>query len=190
MKVGLLVFVTAFRIGGTERQVVNLVRALDRSRFDLHLGCFRREGEFLPEIVEAGIPLTDYPLASLRSAGALPQLVRLARYLRRHRIRVVHAYGFYPNVFVAPLARLVGVPLVITSIRDTGDDLTPGRRRAQRWLSGLSDCVLANAEAVRAGLVAEGYDDRRLRVIHNGIVPERYASGREGGASARSWDWP
>ena len=44
-RIRLLKFVTVFAVGGTERQVVTLAEGLDRSRFELHLACFRRTGE-------------------------------------------------------------------------------------------------------------------------------------------------
>ena len=34
-----------FAIGGTERQVVNLVSHMDSSKFELHFGCFNRSDE-------------------------------------------------------------------------------------------------------------------------------------------------
>lgn len=170
MKIALLEFVTDFRIGGTERQVANLVRALDRTRFEVHLACFRREGHFLDELGDGVASLTQYPLPSLHSLTAAGQLRRLARHIRRSRIQVVHTYGFYPNLFGIAAARLARVPVLVASIRDTGDHLTARQRRMQKWACRFADLVLANAEAVRERLVADGYEPRRIDVIRNGIV--------------------
>ena len=68
MKIALLEFLTDFRIGGTERQVVNLVRSLDRSRFDVHLACFRALG--LSARYVSGYLLTDPPPGQPRLIGA------------------------------------------------------------------------------------------------------------------------
>ncbi len=179
-KVALLEFLTVFRIGGTERQFVNLATALDRSRFELHLACFRREGELLAEAEQSGAPLTEYRMPSLLSLAAGRQLLRLARYLRRQRIQVVRTYGFHPNVFGVIAARLAGVPAIFASIRDTGDHLTPFQRGVQRRVCGLADRVVTNAEAVRQRLIGEGYDGRRIVVIPNGIALERYSGGKPG----------
>ena len=48
--VKLLQFLTLFAIGGTERQVMNLARGLDPSRFEVHFACLKRVGEFIEEI--------------------------------------------------------------------------------------------------------------------------------------------
>src|SRR6267142_2060168 len=49
-RVKVLKFVTAFAVGGTERQFVHLTRGLDRARFDIQIGCFHRSGPLLNEI--------------------------------------------------------------------------------------------------------------------------------------------
>jgi glycosyltransferase involved in cell wall biosynthesis len=101
--------------------------------------------------------------------------------VRRKRIQVVHTYGFYANVFALPAARLAQVPVIVASIRDIGDHLSPGRRRLQRLACRLADCVLVNAEAVRQRLLAEGFPAHKVAVIPNGINLEGFSAqqGRE-----------
>jgi glycosyltransferase involved in cell wall biosynthesis len=74
-------------------------------------------------------------------------------------------------VFAVPAARLAGVPVVIASIRDTGAYVTPMQRRVQRAVCRFADRVVVNADAVKDWLVDEGYDERRITVIRNGIDP-------------------
>ena len=165
----LLEFVTSFEIGGTERQVTNLVCGLDRARFRVHVACFLRQGAMLPEVLARGEPVTEYRLSSLRSLGAVWAQLRLVRYCLRERLDVVHTFGFYPNVFGIPAARLAGVGAVVASIRDTGDHLSGFQRRIQRWACGFADRVLVNAEAVRAQLLRDGYPAEKIQMIPNGI---------------------
>ncbi|MBI4475298.1 MAG: glycosyltransferase [Acidobacteria bacterium] len=169
-RIRLLKFLGLFAIGGTERQFVNLVRRIDGDRFDVHLGCFQRWGEFLHEIEATGRPLTNYTISKLLSYRTFKEQLRLAAYLRHNRIQVLHAYGFYPNVFAIPAAKLAGVPVTIAAIRDTGAHINPGHMRLQRMICGMADCVLVNAEAVRGWLVNQGYRADKIRVIHNGIA--------------------
>jgi glycosyltransferase involved in cell wall biosynthesis len=100
--------------------------------------------------------------------------LRLSRQLRRDRIQVLHTYNFYPTVFAVPVARLLGVPIVV-SIRDIGVYLSPRQRRVQRLVCRLADRIVANADAVKQWLVAEGYDPAKITVIRNGIELERFA---------------
>lgn len=179
-RTGLLMFVNGFGMGGTERHVVNVGRAIDRSRFDLHLGCFRRWGHFLGEIESRHVPIWEYPIDSLHNAGTLRAQLRFARDLRRLRIRIVHAYNFYPNVFALPAARLARVPLVLASIRDTGVYQTPNQKRAQRLMCRLAHCIVVNAEAVRQWLVEEGFQRDRIVVIRNGVDLSRFETRGDG----------
>jgi glycosyltransferase involved in cell wall biosynthesis len=173
-RIPVLTFLSNFLIGGTERQVLNLISNHDRSRFDVHLACFRRQGPLLRELDARRVSLSEYPIATLASARALAQQLRLAREMRRNRIRVVHAFGYYPIVFAVPAARLAGVPLVVASVRDTGDHLSGSQRRLQRWACAGSHHVLVNAQAVRDALAAQGYAARRISVIPNGIDMARF----------------
>jgi L-malate glycosyltransferase len=179
-RVRLFKFVADFRIGGTERQFVTLSRRLDPSLFDLSFGCLRRQGDFLAQL-DAAVPLYAYPIASLHSAKSLTMQMRLLRDLRRRRVEIVHTYGFYPNVFATLVAKAAGA-VAIASIRDQGDLWSAMQRRVERWMLRLSDAVVVNAEAVRARLIGEGYDARRIFVIRNGVdvarFGERPAPGR------------
>jgi len=168
-KIRLLKFVTVFAVGGTERQVVTLAEGLDRSRFDVHLACFRRSGELLKQVTIAPSRVVEYQIQKLYNRQSVQERFRFARYARSHRIQIVHTYSFYANVFAIPAARLGRVPVVVASIRDTGAYVTPMQRRVQRAVCRLADRVVANADAVKDWLVGEGYDERRITVIRNGI---------------------
>ncbi len=161
--------VTNFQIGGTERHVSSLVGLLDPNRFEVNVGCFRKFGEFLERVARQGVPIDEYPIHTLLAWQTLRRQLELARVLRERRIQVFHAYGFYANAFGVPAARWARVPLVVASIRDIGDHLTVGRRRLQRLVCHLADCVLVNADAVRQHLRDEGFPARKLTVIRNGI---------------------
>lgn len=173
-RIKLLKFATHFAIGGTERHVMNLTKGLDTSRFELHLGCLVRWGEFLNEIEARKIPLTEYRIGSLYGPWTFGQQLRFAGYLKRHRIQIVHSYNFYANLFAIPAARLAGAPVIVASIRDTGAYLTPIRRRAQRLVCRLADRIVVNAEAVRQWLITDGYDPAKIIVIRNGVDLARF----------------
>ena len=179
-RIRLLNMLTSFQIGGTERQVVNLVLRFDTSRFDLHLACLRNMGELLQEITELPVPRPVFGIGRFYTPRTLWQAIRLARYVKRNRIQIVHTYGFYPNVFAVPSAWLAGASIIVASIRDRGDILTPMQRRIQKWVCGLADCVLVNAEAIRDTLIEQGYKAQKIVVIRNGIVLSRFERRKNG----------
>ena len=175
---------TSFQIGGTERQVANLALGIDASRFDLHLACMRNKGELLEALKPLRIPRPVFQIGSLYAPKTLWQALRLTHYIRRHAIQIVHSYGFYPNVFTVPAARIGGASIVVASIRDRGDGLTPTQSRIQKWVCRLADCVLVNAESIRERLIEQGYRPDNIAVIRNGIVLSKFGR-REKGAALR-----
>jgi glycosyltransferase involved in cell wall biosynthesis len=165
----LLKFLAFLAIGGSERQVLNIRAGLDSSRFDLHMGCFGCLNEQIA-VDLSGTPIEMYKIGKLYGVRAIKECFRLASYLRQHRIDIVHAYNFYANVFALPAARLAKVPVVLASIRDTGENLTARQRAVNKIFCGLADRIVVNAEAIKRVLVEDGYQANRIAVIPNGIV--------------------
>jgi len=181
-RIRLLKFLTCFAIGGTERQVLNLGKALAPSRFELHLACLGRWGYFLKEVEASGIPVLEYKIKSLFYPGTFKEQCKFAGHLRRYRIQILHTYSFYPNVFAIPTARLAGVPVIVASIRDTGELWTPLQRRAQKIICRLANRIVVNAEAIKQRLIAEGYPPEQITVIHNGIACSKFQRNGRGTA--------
>ncbi len=181
----LLEFVTSFHIGGTERQVLNLTNGLDPEQFDLHMGCLGKIGPFLEDVTSRGIPVSEYKTRNLYNLGSLNARLRFARYLRHHTIEVVHSYGFYSNVFAIPAARFARAPVVIASIRDCGEALTTTQNRVQKMVCRMADCILTNADGVRAWLLGQGYPSGKIQIIRNGIAPSISADGAHAGKLRR-----
>lgn len=173
-KIRLLELLTNFHIGGTERQVANLALGIDASQFDLHLGCLLHSGELLADLESLRVPRPEFRIGPIYSPRTLWQGIRLGVYVRTNLIQIVHSYGFYPNVFTIPIARLAGARIVVASIRDTGDLLTPTQRWLQKMVCRLADCVLVNAEAIRKSLLDQGYAPGNIVVIRNGITLSKY----------------
>jgi glycosyltransferase involved in cell wall biosynthesis len=167
----ILKFLTKFALGGTERQFVYLTKGIDKTRFNVRVGCLSREGDFLKEIEALSIPISEYPITSLWSPRIVRGQWRLAQDLRRQRVQVVHAYGFYPNVFSVPAARFAGC-ISIASVRDTGAFSSQVKLKtlSQKAACLLADRVIANSSAVRSWLVNLGVNENHINVIPNGIA--------------------
>src|SRR5205807_1518577 len=136
------------------------------------VGCLGKVGPLLDEATALRIPVSEYKIRNLYNVGSLRARLNLRRYLNENSIHVVHTYGFYSNLFAIPAARLAGVPVVIASIRDCGESLTPAQKQTQKMCCMLADCILVNADAVRQWLLSCGYPDSRIRVVRNGIDSE------------------
>jgi glycosyltransferase involved in cell wall biosynthesis len=167
-------FLTCLEVGGTERHVAALARTLDPARFDVRVACLRAGGPLSEEVEAAGVPIDRYPISRLFGPATWRMQRRFAADLRRNRIDIVHAYGLYAIVFAVPVARLAGTRLVIASIRDNGDPWTRAHRRVQRWVCRLAHGILTNAAEVRRRLQEDGYNERSIAVIRNGVDVRRF----------------
>lgn len=157
-----------FFIGGTERQFVYVANGLDRSRFAVDVACLRRDGPLL-DALKRDMPVHTYPLQrSCYSFRSLQSQFKLMKDVRQFDI--VHTYGWYPNVFAIPASRLAFGPATIASIRDAGAYMTPAKIQALKLACALADGVLANSNAGRDWLIAQGVKERKIEVIRNGIV--------------------
>jgi glycosyltransferase involved in cell wall biosynthesis len=168
------VFITSFHPGGTERQMTELVRRLDRRRFEVHVACFHREGAWLPRVEDAA-PVTAFPIRGFARAATLARAAAFAAWCRRRRIQVVQACDLYANVFALPAAALAGVPVRVGSRRELNPDKSSGQIALQRHAYRCAHAVVANSAAARTHLEREGVPSARIHVIPNGVSVERFA---------------
>jgi glycosyltransferase involved in cell wall biosynthesis len=174
-----MLFTDSFVHGGTERQLVAALRHLDRSRYDLRVGCLKRRGPFLSEVEALGIPVEEYPLRSLYGADTRAWSRKLTARLRAEQIDVVHAFDFYTNVFAVPAARRAGVPAVLASRRELAGDRSFAKRLAIRYACQRAHAIVANSRAAGASLTSLfGDAGEKVAVIHNGIDPAEFQPSR------------
>ena len=161
--------------GGTERQTVEFAKGLDRSRFSVHVGCFYSDGFRSTELISLGIPILQLSIPRWPSFWMAGGAWRLVRYIRRHRIRLVHTFDTPMNCFAAPIARTFGVPVVLSSQRASRDLTLRWERAVLRLTDRLADAVIVNCGAVRRHLIDdEGVRPEQLRLCHNGLDTVRF----------------
>jgi L-malate glycosyltransferase len=161
--------------GGTERQCLALVRGLVARGIDnavFHL----RDGDLRPEFLQAGATVAPIAFGGLRSRRAAFDLFGLARRIREWRPDVVQTYGFYSNLPGVLAGALARVNVRVASRRELALYLTPMQRRADRWAWRLSHRVVANSNAVRDHLAADGLSRSKIVVIRNGLDLQPWAA--------------
>ena len=162
--------------GGSERQLREIAKALDRSRFQPHAGCFRPEGEGRRELEAAGVPVAHFPVRSFRSLGAVSGALELARYVRRHKIRLVHSFDYPSTVFAVPASRWLTSTAVVSSQRSHRDLIPRGYRRLIRMTDHMADAIVVNCDFVRRHLEQEErVPAGRIQLCYNGIDLEAFS---------------
>jgi L-malate glycosyltransferase len=130
------------------------------------------------ELRAGGIPVVSFPIQTLPSPYTAWQGMRLAAYIRRHRIDLVHSFDVPMNIFGVPFAWLAR-PQVLLSSQRAHRELTPGLyQKLLRVTDRLVDGTVVNCEAMRTHLIAdEGVRPERIRLCYNGIDTSRFHPG-------------
>jgi glycosyltransferase involved in cell wall biosynthesis len=171
----ILYVVGNFVAGGAERHLIELWKRIDRTRFEVVIACFRREGAFLAEVESLGWPVIELAVGRrIYGAAGLAGLARLVHLVCDVRPQVVHGYLFGPNLFAALAGRLAGVPAVVVAKRNVDAFETRRQVMAQGLAHRLATHVSAVSEAVADSVVALRVPRSRITVIPNGVDAARF----------------
>ncbi|WP_426751410.1 spore coat polysaccharide biosynthesis glycosyltransferase ExoK [Myxococcus sp. Y35] len=177
----LVQFTRSFHIGGTEVQVLELLRGLPPS-YRLQVSVLDDSGPLIGAVWKLGHAPEAFPLkGSVVQANTAYQVYRMARWLRRNRVELVHVHDFYSTMVAVPAAKLAGTKVIVGRL-DLSHWQGKARRAVHARLTRMADHVIGNAEAIRNQLITEeGLPASRVSVIHNGLdLPRFEARQREG----------
>ena len=174
-RVPIAIFLSSFHPGGTERQTIELIRRLNRNRFDVHVACFHRKGAWLARGEEFATSVATFPIEGFRRASTLAQAHAFSQWCRQQDVKIVYTAGFYANIFAIPAAAMAGVPVRIASRREINPDKSAGQIALQRAAYACAQLIVANCTAAADRLVQERVPRSRIRVIPNGIDLHPYS---------------
>ena len=142
-------------VGGAERQLLALAKGLDRGRFDPVIAVLRPGGRLEQEAREADIPILETPRRRRFDPGPLVELVS---FMDANAIPIVHSFLFLDGFYARLASALVRTPIRVASLR--GMDYAPGSPRCyvDRALKGLTTCLVANSQWMRANAVGWSRD--------------------------------
>jgi glycosyltransferase involved in cell wall biosynthesis len=169
-----LLTVRELHYGGIQGDVTKIALSLDRTRFEPHVATYQIDGMHAEELNRAGVPVLHIPMTSLKSPSAIFSAMRLRSYIRRHGIRLVHAFDT-SAVFVVPLARALRVPAVLASTLGNRKLLDRRSHRQMRWTDRMVDTVVVNCEAMRRHLIDDEHvPGERIELCYNGLVTTEF----------------
>ena len=161
--------------GGAERQLVELVLGLDKARFHALVVTLYPAGPLEAELEEQ----EGVTLLSLKRTGRYDaaSVVRLARTLRSHRVQVVQPFltpatllGMSASIAARTPVRILTERCGLRRNRKLGNRLL---RLVEDRLTGFADAVVANSQAGSEYVSSRGISQDKIRVIYNGINPDR-----------------
>ena len=180
-----LLFVTHtldFEAGGAERVLLDVLKRIDRSRFDLSVFVGQDSKGIPLEFSELGVPLSVHtnlpvgipfgPIGILKTAFALLRLAfELWKELDENRIEVVHINSIFALNFAIWPCLMRGVPVVYHEHGLARD------RHGSPWTLLYSQMIsrvnhtIAITDAVRDQVISYGSRPEATTTVHNGIEP-------------------
>ena len=170
----ILHLINNFEVGGTERQAVELLKRIDRNRFDIHLAALSKLGPLYSEIASYFPEICEFPVRGFYNLNALRQLLRLRDLLIQEGIRILHAHDFYAGMIGSIAAKIAGVKVIACQRH-----LRLSNRRAHLWgtnlINRLADHVLVNSNPIRDHIIASTSSCApKIVVIENGLeLPDK-----------------
>jgi glycosyltransferase involved in cell wall biosynthesis len=172
-------------IGGPGKTILETYRAIDHSRFNVHLGLFRSvddhsETPFLEAAKAIGMPIHE-----VRAHGPYdPMLIwRLAALVRDQAFDIVHPHEASSDAITYCMRAIHRVPVVSTAHGWIGNS------RKQRLMIDLDkrvlrrfDRVIAVSGKMQRDLIAARVPRAKVTLLHNAIVLEKYRRTDASGA--------
>ena len=154
-------------LGGTESQLLELVRHLNHNKFKILVVCLSRQAPLASSFVEAGC---EVRILNREERGRLLIFWDLYHLLRMFRPDIVHSYDYASRAAI-PISKIFSRYKNIVSIRKQ-----PGWQYSwwDQVLNSFADCILTNShkavESLRLGL----QQNVPCQVIYNGIDLQKF----------------
>jgi glycosyltransferase involved in cell wall biosynthesis len=185
----LLIVLRSFSAGGAERQMLELLRGMDRGRFEVEVVCFY-PGAW--HEMAAAIPGVRVSLSEKRGRwdifGFLGSLLKAAS---RFKPDVVYGYMFAADLVALLAARRCGARVVF-GLRSSDlefrhyDRFTRFLQWSSRRVARFADLVISNSRAGLDDYLRGGARPRKAVVIPNGVDCQRFRLDTAARAATRA----
>ena len=195
LTVKVLFFIRSMVVGGSQRQVAMLARALVERGHEAAIVVFYTGGE-----IDVAREATSPRVISLGKSGrwdAITPVVQLRSLLRTERPDVVYAFHPPQAVLAALLLPRTRNTRLVFGVRAAAmeveryDSLSALTYALEVRLSKRADLIIANGHTVRADAIKRGMPGNRIAVVPNGIDTQTMqpdaAAGRK---QRRAWGIP
>lgn len=156
-------------LGGAEKALLRTINRLPGDRYAPLLVTFKID-ESLGFRRSVSCPLYVFPLRRTYDWQAVKVACSLRSLIRGHRVQITHTFHETADLWAAPIAKLSGCPILISSRRDMGFNREPKHTRPYRWMGHYFSQVQTVSEQVRRhNIEKDRLDPSRVITIYNGI---------------------
>jgi glycosyltransferase involved in cell wall biosynthesis len=172
-RVRVLFVIDSLGFGGAERQLVELMKGLIHTdSYEIYIVSLMMRSEGYTDIVNT-LGMEIHYCQRTYKYDIFSPLFKIVRCIREYRIELIHTFMNMGSLFGALAAKITGLPVVCSAIRDAKDSSWRDKYII-RFLATLADIYVANSYA--------GFTNRfrKMRpifqVVYNGIDFSRFDS--------------
>ena len=167
----ILFVIDSLGYGGAERQLVELIKGLDKHKYQVHVVALIEKPAGYADLLAPNSVNISYFCRSYK-ADLIGPVFQLIRYINRHHINLVHTFMNMGSLFGCLAAKATRTPVICSAIRDA-KDVSSRAKYLKLLLAFLADRYVANS---LAGFTNRNMRIRRhYRVIYNGIDFSRFS---------------
>lgn len=171
MPVNILYIIDSLTHGGTEKQLVQLIRLLDRERFRPHICTLKTSEGFYDQL---DIPKLCLDFVNFGHPSIVKKIFALTTFIRQQQIHIVQTFFQDPFLLGAMIKPFNRVKL-IGSFRDLGFWRTATESLKMRLAYPFFAGFVANSRAVKDHFVQrDRISPEKIEVIYNGIDLKKF----------------
>ena len=104
------------------KNVFELTKRINRDKFVPLVGCFALKERMIKVFKEINVKVIEFPLKKIYGYHALKNGIKLFNFIKKENIKIVQSFHLLPDIYVPIIAKIAGVPIIISSRRDLGFD--------------------------------------------------------------------
>lgn len=153
---------------GTEKQVLLLIKNIDRSRFTPFL-CVLQSSQWLKEEFEV-CELFCADITSFKTWDGICGIRRLCNFFRSNQINIVQVYFRDASIAGIIAGKLAAVQVIVTSRRNQGYWMNSRELLFQKILNRWTSACVVNSKATKVwAMQNEKIPEEKMHVIYNGL---------------------
>ncbi len=166
-KINVLYVIWSLGLGGAEQVIINLIKGIDKDKFQPFVCCLNDKGPFAGELEQLGVKI----FALHKKPGAdLATIGKIKKILKEKHIDIIHPHLWGANFWGRLAAKAAGTKTVVITEHNVDVWKKWYHKILDRFLACWTDKIIVVSNQVKKFYVENvGIADEKLEVVYNGI---------------------
>lgn len=176
-RINVLYIIWSLGLGGAERAVIDLVKGLDKQKFNPMVCCLNDKGVFAAELEKEDIKVIALGKKPGLEIGVVKKIMSV---IKENNISIVHTHMWGANFWGRIAARIAKVPVIIATEQNVDIWKRPHHLFLDRYLGFYTDRIIAVSNSVKEFYIKNaGLKPDKISVIYNSVNLKKYKPNKE-----------